>query len=444
MKKKLAIGNFIVLALIIVLCFVFSFVSFKIPGTTLNFKGFLRAIPKSLEYTDGVTATYEVEIAEYFNGSEEEAINIAKNRVHKLLKNDYSESKVEIIDQNKIKITVPGAKFNTNNLVGFVEISLSQPGELSGLTDDELKDKIALNGSHISKIEYRAYNGVPGVYIEFNKSGKEKLATIATSDVNIYVYTDKNYDSYFSAVSINSQVAENGFMFLSGGNLKTKSIAVENAEKLATGLLGVNMTIVGDYNYVSSAFSNQVVSNMSLCLAILFGIVLLLTVGLTFLNLYKKYRELGLVAMLSLSAFVAINFIVFSLIENLVLSVGLCFAFIISYLLAYVMHYIIIEKIRGEYASGTKFLASFKNGYKKSILTIIDLIAPVWVSFLIIYFVSFDLLYAVSYFMIISIIIGLVMSLLAFKWFMVIYLRINNAKHKKVNFKREVIKNEEE
>ena len=100
MKKKIAIGNFIVLALIIVLCFVFSFVSFKIPGTVLNFKGFLGAMPKSLEYSSGITATYEVEIADYINASEEEAVNIAINRVHKLLKNDYSEAVVEKVDSN--------------------------------------------------------------------------------------------------------------------------------------------------------------------------------------------------------------------------------------------------------------------------------------------------------------------------------------------------------
>ena len=46
-------------------------------------------------------------------------------------------------------------------------------------------------------------------------------------------------------------------------------------------------------------------------------------------------------------------------------------------------------------------------------------------------------------YMIISIIIGLFTSLLTFRWFISIYLKINNSKAKKVNFKREVANNEE-
>ena len=443
MKKKIAIGNFIVLALIIVLCFVFSFVSFKIPGTTLNFKGFLGALPKSLEYTSGITATYEVEIADYYNGSEEEAVDIAINRVHKLLKNDYSESIVEKIGENKIKITVPGNYFNTNNIVGLVEISTSQPSELSALSEEELAEKIDITCEHIKNIEYKAYNGVPGIYIEFTDEGNNELSKIATSEVNIYIYTDKNYDSYFSAVTIDSQVAENGFMFLSGGNIKTKSIAVENSEKLATGLLGVNMSIVGDYSYIENAFATQCVSNQSLFLTIFLSISVVAIIALTFAFLYRKYKELGLVSMLSLASFLALNIIVFSIIENLVLSVGIVFAFIVSYALAFIAHFILLEKISKEYSNGTKFIASFKNGYKKSIASILDIFAPIWFGVLITYFVSYDLLYSISYFMIISILIALFTSLLTFRWFISIYLKINNSKSKKVNFKREVAKNEE-
>lgn len=444
MKKKIAIGNFIVLALIIVLCFVFSFVSFKIPGTVLNFKGFLGAMPKSLEYSSGITATYEVEIADYFNGSKEEAVDIAINRVHKLLKNDYSEAVVEKVDDNKIRITVPGNYFNTNNIVGFVEISKSQPSELTGLSDEEIAEKMSLTGEHIKKIEYKAYNGIPGIYIEFTASGNEKLKEIATSEVNIYIYTNQNYDSYFSAVSIDSQVAENGFMFLSGGNIKTKSIAVENSEKLATGLLGVNMDLIGDYGYVEEAFATNAIGNQTLLYSILFGVIILAIIAISFAYLYKRFKEMGLVAMLSLASFIVLNLITFSMIENLLLSVGVVLAFAISYGLAFISHVIVLNNISKEYENGTKFIASFKNGYKKSISIILDVFVPIWLGFLLTYFVSFDLLYSVSYFMIISILISVFTTLLTFRWFISIYLRVNNSKSKKVNFKREVVKNEEE
>ena len=158
----------------------------------------------------------------------------------------------------------------------------------------------------------------------------------------------------------------------------------------------------------------------------------------------KKFKEMGLVAMLSLASFVVINLITFSLIENLLLSVSIVLAFAISYILTFISHVIILNNISKEYLNGTKFIASFKTGYKKSIATILDVFAPIWLGFLLTYFVAFDALYSFSYFMIISILISVFTSLLTFRWFISIYLKINNSKSKKVNFKREVVKNEEE
>lgn len=437
MKKKRAIGNFIVLSIIMLLVFVFSFVSFNVPGTTSIFKGFLKSIPQDIEYSDGISATFDLEIADYYNGSESDAFNDTINKVQSLLKNDYSESRVEKYGENQIRVTVPGSYFNTNNIVGFVEFSTSTPDSLSNLTDEERVDKIALNGSMVKTIKYQSYNGQPGVYIEFNKEGKEKFSKLTenagSSAITLYIYTNKNYDSYFSAVSIDSQI-DYGYIFLSGGNIKTKSIAQENASKLSTGLIGTNMKLNGSYEQVENAFATSIISNNKLTLIIFTSIISALVLIGAIIFLCVRYREFGAIAMLSLFSFLCLNILTFAFIENLFMSVSTISAIGLSFALTLVAHIIILEKMRKKFYNGTKFIASCKNGYKESILTIIDSYAPVLIASLISIFVSFNSLYSFFYAFTISLAFGIFTSLLTFRWFIGLYLNINPTKNIKVNF----------
>ena len=296
---------------------------------------------------------------------------------------------------------------------------------------------MALNGGMVKTIKYQSYNGQPGVYIEFNKEGKEKFSKLTenagSSAITLYIYTNKNYDSYFSAVSIDSQI-DYGFIFLSGGNIKTKSIAQENASKLSTGLIGTNMKLNGSYEQVENAFATSIISNNKLTLVIFTSIIgALLLIG-AIIFLCVRYREFGAIAMLSLFSFLCLNILTFAFIENLFMSVSTISAIGLSFALTFVAHIIILEKMRKKFCNGTKFIASCKNGYKESILTIIDSYVPVLIASLISIFVSFNSLYSFFYAFTISLAFGIFTSLLTFRWFIGLYLNINPTKNIKVNF----------
>ena len=105
MKKKRSIRNFIILAILLSVCFIFCFVSFRIPTTANNFAGFVNGIYRGIDLNGGVTATYTVEFSEKFDGDMNMAVDQACNRVENLLSDEFTEYYVERVDEDKIRIS---------------------------------------------------------------------------------------------------------------------------------------------------------------------------------------------------------------------------------------------------------------------------------------------------------------------------------------------------
>ena len=84
MKKKRAIRNYVLISLFIVIVAVLSFVSFPVVGTTYDFKG-LANIHLGLELGGGVKNTYNLEVADWYDGSDKEAYQETIDRVQFIL-----------------------------------------------------------------------------------------------------------------------------------------------------------------------------------------------------------------------------------------------------------------------------------------------------------------------------------------------------------------------
>ena len=80
MKKKRAIRNFVLLSIFIVLTLLLTFVPFPVLGTNYNFLG-LGNLHMGLELGGGVKNTYNLEVADWYEGSKEQAYNKAIERV---------------------------------------------------------------------------------------------------------------------------------------------------------------------------------------------------------------------------------------------------------------------------------------------------------------------------------------------------------------------------
>lgn len=436
MKKKRAIRNFILLSILIVICFVFSFVGFNVPTTTNRFKGFINSIPLSLEYGNGVMAIYDVETADYFDGTNAEALNKTVERVTKMVHQYYNEAVVSKYGENQIKIVVPDTGISSELLVGEIEI-------FNGKYDATSNSTPIMTGKHIKDAKYQSGNGTPYVYIEFNEEGKailsEQTTTMASSSSGgtIYIYLGKDYTSSeapFIQLSID-QAIDTGYLPLSGGRITTRAIAEMYVNRVNSGLIGTNMTINGDVlTFASSA--NAVLSILSI-------VILLILIILSFVYAYIKYKELGLVIILSMLFFTAIGIVGISLPTFIQMSFVTILGLALAYVITFITHIFVVEEAKKEFYLGKKLPASLKSGHNKSLSLLTDIFVVTFGISLISYLAGVGAIKAIASVVGILMLVGAFTAMLLFRGLISWYLNINSVDFKKVNFVKGENLNEE-
>ena len=105
MKKKRAIRNFVLLSIFIVLTLLLTFIPFPVLGTNYNFLG-LGNLHMGLELGGGVKNTYNLEVADWYEGNKEDVYNKAVERVQYLLNLKYADAKVYLNTDDKMTIEV--------------------------------------------------------------------------------------------------------------------------------------------------------------------------------------------------------------------------------------------------------------------------------------------------------------------------------------------------
>lgn len=420
MKKKRAIRNYVLTSIFVVLVFLLSFISFPVPGTTYNFLG-LGNLHLGLELGGGVKNTYDVEVADWYDGTDEEACREAVDRIQYLLDGDYADAKAYVSAENKITIEVPDTSISTNYTIGFIEMKAESGEDAEAL----------VTGEDIESVEYMLSGTTHGVYIKFNEEGKEKFASLTKSVAGsqMYVYFDKNYDDSSSNQGISVE-AENtlGYTFISSGSITTKSAGKAYANKLAGSMIGVNMTAKTSEIEVVSESGSLVRTMMTVVSIVL--IVASIAVG------YLLFKELGLVSTLSLMLALAIS-ILFSAIFDLQVTIAGWLGFMMGYMLNFALHIYYLNVIKGEYAKGKKFIVSFSSGYRGALFNILDtlLLTTGTVALMIIVPSNLVRMFAFNFLMTIP---GTAFtSMYTNKVFAVNYTAFNLKNQKKVNFTRE-------
>ncbi|MGN0961857.1 MAG: hypothetical protein ACI4PF_06655, partial [Christensenellales bacterium] len=125
MKKKRAIRNYVLVSLFIVIVLLLCFISFPVPATNYNFIG-LANLHQGLELGGGVKNTYDLEVADWYDGTKDEAYIETVNRIQKLLDAKYADAKVYLSGEDKLTIEVPDTSINENYLVGFLEMKAEE------------------------------------------------------------------------------------------------------------------------------------------------------------------------------------------------------------------------------------------------------------------------------------------------------------------------------
>ncbi len=427
MKKRRAIRNFVLTSIFVVIVLLLSFISFPVPGTTYKFMG-LSNLHLGLELGGGVKNTYDVEVADWYDGEKEEAYVEAVNRIQHLLDKDYADAKAYLNKDGKITIEVPDTAISNNYTIGFIEMKSA-----SGA------DAVAeVTGQDIAKVEYMLNGTTHGVYIEFTEEGKEKFAELtktvsASEEQRMYIYMDKDYDNAFSEPTV-SEENKLGYTFISGAGITSKTTGKQYADKLASAMLGINMTTETQAVDVVSENGEA----LRLVMTIITIVLVLVAIGLA----YLLFRELGLVSALSLLFALTVSTVI-SAICDLQITFAGWLGFLLGFVLNYILHLYYLNVIKGEFAKGKKFIVSFSSGYRGALFNILDTLLLITGTVALMLIIPSNLVKMFVLNFLMTIPATAFTSMFLNKVFAVNYTAFNLKDYKKVNFTKGETDNEE-
>ena len=283
---------------------VFTIFKMPIAFSDYIFNGFARSFNLGLDFGDGVSATFTVDNAEYYKGNNDNITSNAQNIIQDLILDKYKDGKVEIVGEDKVKITVPGTSISNSVVLGELEMKAE-----SGKEADSF-----INGSHIKSAKYMMNQTSHGVYIEFTKAGKARFedltSTAAEGGKTIYIYLNRDYDNGRQVSGIETAMSD-GVCYI---NLATKEDAKNYAQQINNSKYGINLSIDGNAEVVHSNATTyqKVICAVVSCLAL---------IGLSIFFILK-FKELGLVMSLALFIYAVLNTITLSLIPSFILSIG--------------------------------------------------------------------------------------------------------------------------
>jgi len=428
MKKRKAIRNYVFVSIFIVIMLVLTFISFPVPTTTKNFQG-LGNLHLGLELGGGVKNTYDLELADWYEGDKEDAYVKAINRVQDLLNKNYADAKVYLNGEDKVTIEVPDTAINTNYLVGLIEMKSAEGAEAEA----------KVTGQDIEKAEYRLNGTTHSVYIEFTKEGKDKYAALTEEVSNsenktLYIYMDKNYETPFSQPTINEKNTM-GFTLISGASIISKETGMEYANKLMSSKIGVNMK--------TELEAVNVVSENGQTVRLVMTIASIAIVVMTILIAYIKYKQIGLVSGLSLLFALMVSVLISALCDLQITIYG-WLGFMLGYILNFALHTYYLSVIKSEYMKGKKLSLAFTSGYKSALFKILDVLLITLGVALLFIIIPSGLARMFVFNLLMTLAGTAFTSLYLNKVLLVNYTAFNFKDAKKVNFRREEVINEAE
>lgn len=428
MEKKKAIAKIVLISLLAALLIVFSIISFTPANSVKGFSGFAGAITEGVDLDGGIYANYSPEkIGEMTDEEYKSAVNSTFDRINSLIEQKgYEDSKVYLTSNNQIRIETPNVDDAEAvlTLIGSGEFSLK-----IGTNEDRIYGRDVT--SSFAMQDPSSYNW--GTYIGFSEEAGailEEKTKNASSSAPVYLYFYRGDSSnYFFYLSITSQITDN-FLFISSSNgTMTQENAIDLAIQISTGCFETIVEATGSNGEISASAGNQAVLGL-----IIAGSVLALAIIIIFAIVY---RELGLMAMVSILLYIGVTLFFMQAIPVVSLSVGSLSAVLVGLILISACHFIMLEKVRGEYRLGKKLKTSIKTGYKKSVAIIAEICSVLAITSLIAFFVCTGAMKSFSMVLLICSALSALTTLFFTYHLNISYSEFNGSNGKRVNFTRE-------
>ncbi|QCT75072.1 protein translocase subunit SecDF [Macrococcoides canis] len=290
-----------------------------------------------------------------------------------------SEPKIQIENKDRIRVQLAGVK-NQNEARKILSTS-------ANLTIRDANDKLLLSGKDLvqggAKQSFDQTNNAPVVTLKLKSAEKFAKITKNISQQNpnimvIWMDFEEGKDSYkkeakkeeqgkqpkyVSAAGVSQEINSQNVEISGGFNGEDGLIrAKQIADLLNSGSLPVKLTEIYSTS-VGAQFGQDALHDTVLASAI--------GVGLIFLFMIFYYRLPGVIAVISLSAYIWLTMIGFNLISGVLTLPGIA-ALVLGVGMAVDANIIMYERIKDEIRIGRSIKQAFKKGSNSSFLTILD------------------------------------------------------------------------
>lgn len=343
-------------------------------------KDIMNKVNLGLDLQGGFEVLYKVEKLEKDDKITSEIVKATsktlESRVNVL---GVSEPKIQIENKDRIRVQLAGVK-NQNEARKILSTS-------ANLSIRDANDKLLLSGKDLvqggAKQSFDQTSNAPVVTLKLKSAEKFANITkkISKQDPNIMVIwmdfeegkdsykkeTQKEREGkqpkYVSAAGVSQEINSQNVEISGGFNGEDGLIrAKQIADLLNSGSLPVKLTEVYSTS-VGAQFGQDALHDTVLASAI--------GVGLIFLFMIFYYRLPGIIAVISLSAYIWLTMIAFNMISGVLTLPGIA-ALVLGVGMAVDANIIMYERIKDEIRIGRSIKQAFKKGSSSSFLTILD------------------------------------------------------------------------
>ncbi len=358
MKNKKFITSIIICAVLLILSIILAKPTIKKLNFGLDLKGGFEVL-YLVESLEGEKTPTNEEVSSTYKA--------IRNRIDTL---GVSEPEITI-EGDKIRVKLPGVTDETQ-----ARERLSTPAVLTfrNTSNEELMTGAVLDTPG-AKLDYDRNTNLPVVALSIKDNDKFYNVTRRISESNdqlITIWLDfEEGDTYskeecgksgnkkcISAATVKEAFANNVII---QGNF-TEAEAKELVDLINSGSLPTKISEISTKT-VDASFGEETLNNV-----VIAGIITLLVI---ILIMTFFYRISGFISSICLLAYTVIVFILFSLIDGVLTLTGIA-ALILGIGMAIDSSIITLEKIKEELANGKKLTNAYKDGNKRSIVSLID------------------------------------------------------------------------
>lgn len=434
MTKKRAKVNFIIVAILLIVGLVLSFVKMPMAFSSDNYASLFGALTKTGDLSDGIVAVYDITTDDI---SDEDVDNTIKTLSNIIIRQGFRESRVFRQD-NSIRV-------ETENIEGADDI-LKEIGtpitiEIDNKSGEEkseyyLTEKDIVDASLYTTTEDYTKT-VYGITIQFTSAGQEKFYNLTneayTADSsNAKIYMSINGDEQ-NGISISEAMDTNviSYSLYSTEDSSKFSIYEAKAKEYVVQFQVATADVKIETRQIFKATSLEQ-SGYTYAM-IIFAVAIVLSLALFIV----KYRDLGLMMGLSSLLFIVFSLFFMQAIPGVYVSVAGIYGLILSFCLMQALQYLLAKNIKTEFAYVKRLPLAFRSGYKKSVFEILDICVITFVFAIIMVFVGGATIMSFGSLLAIGSAIALFTNIVVTKGFLDWYTSINSTKPNRLNFKKE-------